>query len=106
MISAVRLISMLFLIVLLNPAFAQSKRQKKQKLKADFGVSEGKLERAEDIAFSEPFSTKVKNDRRPLLKPNKGNKAKRPDGLHGKQSKKKKKAKKDKSAEGEKWELG
>lgn len=103
MMSAVRLVLMLFLIVLLNPAFAQSKREKKRKLKADFGVSEGKLERAEDIAFSEPFSAKVKNDRRPLMKPNHGRKAKRPDGLHGKQSKKKKKAKKSKgSSEGEK----
>jgi hypothetical protein len=99
----VRILLMLFLVVLLNPAFAQSKREKKRKLRADFGVNEGKLENAQDVAFSEPFSAKVKNDRRPTMKPNRGRVAKRPDALHGKHKPKKKKAKKEKTtSEGEK----
>jgi hypothetical protein len=101
--SVVRLLLMFFLVVSLNPAFSQSKRERKAKSRADFGVNEGKLDRAEDVAFSEPFATKVKNDRRELLKPNKGRAAKRPDALHGKSKHKKKKAKKQKDAsEGEK----
>lgn len=102
--SVVRLLLMFLMVVLLNPAFAQSKKEKKRKMRANFGVNEGKLERGEDVAFSEHFSTKVKNDRRPLMKPNYGRKGKRPDALHAKKkSKKKKKVKQPKeSSEGSK----
>lgn len=99
--SVVRLLIMFMLVAFLNPAFAQSKREKKRKLRANFGLDEGKLDRGEEVAFSDPFAKKVKNDRRQLMKPNKARVAKRPDGVHAKKKGKNRK-KHRKTTEGEK----